>query len=540
MNIPKDDLNNSTVKELGEREIDLRKRWLEFNPEDEAIIERDIDRIVGGNIDELIESMYAHFLSFEETRSFFPNDHVLKHAQHAQKAYFKRFTKGNYNREYVADRLGVGSTHHRIDLDPKWYIGAYNRVLSWFLPQIVEHTDRADGKLTKALSALMKLIFFDMGLAIECYISAKENSIRRHRDSIRELEMERRVTASIVENAPLGIVSMSDDFICLECNDEFVSIVDKATRADVMGQSLFQIAPGLKKSDFEDVLKSGQSCRRTTELLNLPTSGVSDSTYWDWAIWPIKDESGKCTGLVAMFANATDRVLLHQQREDFVATLTHDLKTPVLATNRAVGYLLDGDFGPVSDPQREILNTILQSNSALYGLVQTLLDVYRFDSGVKEFSMKSCNLAAIITQMVTEIMPLAQDKGVTLQARLLADSLEVICDEDEIRRVIQNLIDNSLKFTPSGGTITVSIKQEPDKTTIKVIDTGKGVPEENKPKLFQRFWQAGSTGRYYASTGLGLYLCRRIVEGHHGRIWCDSTLGKGSTFSFELPNKPQE
>jgi len=524
------------VRNLADKEIELRKRWLEFGPSDEAIIKQEIDQLVGGSIDQLIDSMYAHFLSFEETRSFFPNDHVLKHAQHAQKQYFIRFTKGNYDSQYVADRLGVGSVHHRIELDPKWYIGAYNRVLSWFLPKIVNHFKSTPEKLINALSALMKLIFFDMGLAIECYISAKENSIRQHRDAIRELEMERRVTKSIVENAPTGIVSLNEDFVCLECNDEFVNIVSGGDRASVIGKSLFEVAPGLKRSIFEDVLKTGQACRKYTELLRLPVTSV-DNSYWDWAMWPVKDDQSRITGLVAMFANVTDRVLLHQQREDFVATLTHDLKTPVLATNRAVGFLIDGDFGPVSEAQKEILSTILQSNNALYSLVQTLLDVYKFDSGVKEFHMRVCNLAAIVTQMVTEIMPLAQDRGVTLKAILTAEPSEIVCDEDEIRRVIQNLIDNSLKFTPSGGSITVAISQGKDKVTISVSDTGKGVPEENKPKLFQRFWQAGSTGRYYASTGLGLYLCRRIVEGHDGRIWCESTLGQGSTFSFELPTK---
>ena len=153
--------------------------------------------------------------------------------------------------------------------------------------------------------------------------------------------------------------------------------------------------------------------------------------------------------------------------------------------------------------------------------------------------MRPSNMAAIITRVATEIMPLAQEKDVQLKATLPADSKDIVCDEDEIRRVIQNLIDNSLKFTPAGGTITVSMRQDQDKTVVSVADSGKGIPEENKPKLFQRFWQAGSTGRYYASTGLGLSLGRRIMEGHEGRIWCDSTHGQGSTFSFEMSNKIQ-
>lgn len=525
--------------ELSEAEITLRKRWLEIADSDEAIIKDEIDSLTSGNLDDLIEGMYTHFLSFEETRSFFPNDHVLKHAQEAQKSYFARLTKGDYDSNYVKDRLVVGATHHRIGLDPKWYIGAYNRVLSWFLPKIIERYNGDPQATGKAISALMKVVFFDMGLAIDCYISAKEAALMKHRDAIRELETERKVTRSILENAPIGIVSLSEGMEILECNDEFLEIIEDNEQKRVVGKSLFEIAPGLKASLFEKVFKTGQFCRRSADLLNLTRTTGGDNAYWDWATWPVKDDSGKVTGLVAMFANATDRVLLQQQREDFVATLTHDLKTPVSATNRAVRFLLDGDFGPVSEPQKEILDTILQSNTALYSLVQTLLDVYRFDSGAKKFNMRESNMAAIITRVATEIMPLAQEKDVQLKATLPADCKDIVCDEDEIRRVVQNLIDNSLKFTPAGGTITVTMKQDQDKTVVSVADSGKGIPEENKPKLFQRFWQAGSTGRYYASTGLGLYLCRRIVEGHGGRIWCDSTHGQGSTFSFEMSNKIQ-
>lgn len=519
---------------LSDEEIDLRKRWLELGQEDEQLLKDDIDHLVSGQIDQLIESMYSHFLSFEDTKSFFPDQQTLQRAQKAQHQYFERLTKGDYGSQYVHDRLRVGSTHQRIELDPKWYIGAYNRVCSWMFPRLVSAFHSNETKLSKSLLALLKIVFFDMGLAIDSYINAKEEAIKKHRDAIRELETEKRVTKSILEGAPIGIVSVDSDFRCLECNDEFIGIVSGASRADVVGKQLSEFSPHLRKSLFDEVLQKGVPCRWTADLLRLSKT-LTDETYWDWAAWPVKDDSGHVTGFVAMFSNATDGVVLQQQREDFVATLTHDLKTPVSATNRAVRFLLDGDFGEISESQREILETILQSNTALYSLVQTLLDVYKFDSGVKEFLMRQCNLAATITQMVTEVMPIAHSVGVELRAELPADVREIKCDEEELRRVIQNLLDNSLKYTPSGGSILISLEQESGKTTVAVSDTGRGVPEENMPKLFQRFWQAGSTGRYYASTGLGLYLCRRIVEGHGGRIWCVSAPGEGSTFSFELP-----
>jgi signal transduction histidine kinase len=524
--------NSGSAYGLTEAEIIQRKQWLEFGEADEQIITETIDPLLAGQIEDLIEKMYEHFLSFEETRSFFPDEMTLKRAQGAQAKYFTRLTKGNYDSEYVADRLRVGATHHRIELDPKWYLGAYNRIFNWFLPRLSERFSNSPNEYNLAVSALMKLIFLDMGLAIDCYIHEKEASIRRHRDAIMELETERKVTQSILGNAPVGIVNINEQLECVACNDQFVGIVNQIDRSAVMGKSLFEIAPALDRALFEEVLETGVACTRSAELLQFDLSTPGES-YWDWSTWPVKEKT-KITGLVAIFANTTDRVILQQQREDFVATLTHDLKTPVLATNRAIRFLLEGDFGDIAESQREILDTILQSNTALYSLVQTLLDVYQFDSGVKKLQMRHCNLSSIIVQMVAEIMPLAQGKKVELITILPEKSKEVLCDDDEIRRVIQNLIDNSLKFTPSGGTITVSMKQDDNHTIVSVVDTGKGILKEHKAKLFQRFWQAGSTGRYYASTGLGLYLCRRIVESHNGKIWCESTPGEGSTFAFEL------
>ncbi|MBC7998082.1 MAG: PAS domain-containing protein [Leptolyngbya sp.] len=518
---------------LTAEEIVKRKQWLEFESIDPELV-RDIDEIMEESIDELMDSMYQHFLSFEETRSFFPNERIIQYAREAQKQYFLRLAKGAYDDDYVNDRLRVGSTHHRIELDPKWYIGAYNRAVSWLLPKLSERSNDDSVKMIEHSKTLMKLIFFDMGLAIESYISVKEQAIKKHRDAIQELETERRVTKSILESSPIGIVSLDDNFICSECNEEFVETMSASNRINVIGKQLFAVAPRLTKEPFITVMHTGLPCRKTAIPLTLTHEIGLEQTYWDLAVWPVKNLDGITTGLVAMFANVTDRVLLQQQREDFVATLTHDLKTPISAANRAVRLMLEGDFGPLNEEQKEILQTMFQSNTTLFGLVQTLLDVYRFDSGVKEMDLKICNLSNTISQLVTEIMPLAKEKKVELRAILPLTTKSVLIDETEIRRVVQNLIDNSLKFTPTDGTILVVLTEEEGRTIVSVEDSGKGISEENMPKLFQRFWQAGSAGRYYASTGLGLYLSRKIIEGHGGRIWCESEFGKGSAFRFSI------
>ena len=515
-------------------ELRQRKAWLNFGKSDEIVISTEVDELLNSKVDDLVELMNKHTLSFEHTRGFFADQAILNKTKSEQKAYFARLTKGNYDTVYVEERLNIGSSHHRTDLAPDWYIGAYNLTLSLMIPLLVDKLVGDKKKLNDVLLSFLKLILFDLGLAIESYIAAKEQAIRKHRNALNELQTEQRVIKGILENAPLGIVTMDKEFICLECNEEFRRIIGRSTFKDVIGRSLFELVPRLNKKLFTNVLQTGRPLKRSAEKLRLCPDAVHEESYWDCTSWPVKDENGNTTALVAMFASATARVLLQQQREDFVATLTHDLKTPVLATNRAVKFFLDGDFGSITAEQTEVLETILHSNTSLYSLVQTLLEVYRFDSGVKKLSHSQCSVADIISHLITEMMPLAQEREVELKAILPADAANVKCDEEEIRRVIQNLVDNSLKFTTNGGSITVNMQQNNDKTNVSVVDTGRGIPEENKPKLFQRFWQAGSTGRYYASTGLGLYLCRRIIEAHNGRIWCESKEGEGSSFFIEF------
>ena len=530
---------SSQFFEVSPLEIELRKKWLEFESIKDSDLQ-EIDRVLENHVDELMDDMYRHFLNFSETQAFFPNQQILERAKAAQKQYFLRLARGVYDNEYVNDRLLVGHTHHRIELDPKWYFGAYSRAIAWLMPRLLSDSNPSRESQSSVAITLMKLIFFDMGLAIESYIGSKELALLQHRDAIRELETEKRVTKSILESAPIGIVSMDDNFVCLECNEEFAQLISGAETRDVIGKPLFELAPHLSMDPFKTVLQTGTPIQISAQPLNFSKTKTQEVSYWDWAVWPMKVGDGSGNAVVAMYSNATDRVQLQQQREDFVATLTHDLKTPVSATIRAVKLMLEGDFGELNTEQKEILDTILQSNSTLYGLVQTLLDVYRFDSGVKEMDIKECNLAAVITQLVTEIMPLAQERRVQLQAKLPVETHDIQCDQEEIRRVVQNLIDNSLKFTPAGGSVTVLMSQDDSSTTVTVKDTGKGIPPENMSKLFQRFWQAGSSGRYYASTGLGLYLSRKIVEGHGGRIWCESKVGEGSSFAFVLPEYGQK
>lgn len=519
--------------DISDEQIAVRKQWLLIDEETERRVMA-LDPILEKNAEKLMDTMYEHFNAFEHSRAFFPTPEIMARAKKAQANYFLRLSKGDYDRDYVNDRLRVGRTHYRTGLDTRWYMGAYCLVLSELSERICEVYRDDPEEAGRYLTALRRIMFFDMGLAIDTYNEEKERAIRESRDAIRELETESRVTRTILENAPLGIVRMTCDLIVVECNQEFAELAGSTSPDALKGINLFDIAPNLNQSIFQRVLDDGAPYQATGELCYL--GSPPEIRFFDWAVWPTQDSEGAITGLLAIFSNVSDMIKLLQQREDFVATLTHDLKTPILAANRALKLLRDGDFGTIQESQKELIETILQSNDAMYQMVLTLLDVYKYDSGDKKLQLAPTDLVDKLRRMLNELTPLAEARRIELILTAPKNSKLVICDWDELRRVVQNLVDNSLKFTSAGGKIEILIEQDPDTTTVSVIDNGRGISDEDKPKLFQRFWQASSGGRYYASTGLGLYLCHKIIESHDGAIVCESKLGTGSKFFFSIPN----
>ncbi len=226
---------------------------------------------------------------------------------------------------------------------------------------------------------------------------------------------------------------------------------------------------------------------------------------------------------------------LMQQKEDYVAMLTHDLKAPILAANRALKFLLDKEFGELSKAQTDLITNILESNNDMYEMLRTLLEVYKHDGGKKKLLLQSHDLCILLESVATQFKPLAEAKSIVILLGLPAKEVLVDYDQDETRRVLQNLLDNALKFTDSGGTVKIRVDDNQSHVLVAVEDSGSGISEHCQKQLFQRFWQAPANSRIYAGTGLGLYLCRKIIELHGGKIWCESELNKGSVFYFTLP-----
>lgn len=232
-----------------------------------------------------------------------------------------------------------------------------------------------------------------------------------------------------------------------------------------------------------------------------------------------------------------------RQREDFVSRLTHDLRTPLVAADRMLSLFDQETFCKISPEMKQAIAVMIRSNQNLMQMVNTLLEVYRFEAGKKTLNWDDCDLREIAEEVVSELTPLASEKNLTLKIDLhnleqLGDNAGVVLgDRLELRRVLNNLIGNAIKFTDTGGIEirifeTSATTTDKDGVTIEVADTGYGIAPEDQGTIFERFRQ-GRNKR--SGSGLGLHLSRRIVEAHSGTIKVTSELGKGSTFTVQLP-----
>ncbi|HEY9773184.1 MAG TPA: ATP-binding protein [Planktothrix sp.] len=234
---------------------------------------------------------------------------------------------------------------------------------------------------------------------------------------------------------------------------------------------------------------------------------------------------------------AYERMLLREyhQREDFAALLAHDLKTPVSGANRIYDLLTEGWLGPLSPGQSEIIAKLKESNLSLLRMIQNMLEVYNFEQSTRQPRHESIDLLPLLVDCIHHLSETAKRNQVQIKSFVPETIGSLSGDPQAVRRLFQNVLDNAVKFSPTGGTITVTVKTSNTVAVVTIADEGSGIPSHHQAQLFERFWLGGPDTKYTASTGLGLYICKRIVQAHNGTIKCESREGRGSTFIITLP-----
>jgi signal transduction histidine kinase len=223
-------------------------------------------------------------------------------------------------------------------------------------------------------------------------------------------------------------------------------------------------------------------------------------------------------------------------KAEFVSVASHELKTPV---NVLLGYLQllqDGAYGALSDRQREICQTLEAQCVSIGRLVKQLLDVSRFEAGGGKLELRPLPLGDLLKDLETSFRVLALQRSVEFAVLHDRDlPTQVTWDRDRISEVLGNLLSNAFKFTPSGGRVRLQVQATDDAVQMAVQDTGSGIPPEQLPRIFDKFYRADNQPAAADGTGLGLAIAKTIVEAHWGTITVDSMPGEGATFTITLP-----
>ncbi|HBB35711.1 MAG TPA: two-component sensor histidine kinase [Cyanobacteria bacterium UBA8803] len=237
---------------------------------------------------------------------------------------------------------------------------------------------------------------------------------------------------------------------------------------------------------------------------------------------------------------------LASAREDFVSTLTHDLKTPLLGAIEALKSLQQEKYGAVTAAQQKVFSTIVRSHENSLGLIETLLDVYRNDTEGVRLKLAPVELVTLAEEAIATVSELASKRQVDVRLSYRESdyhSLWVNGDGLQLRRVFNNLLTNGINNCPRGGKVEVVFESDSTYQLVKILDNGRGITPDELPRLFERFYQ-GHSDRQSMGSGLGLYLTRQIIEAHGGRIWGenrfssgDTTVGsqRGASFRLRLP-----
>ena len=297
-----------------------------------------------------------------------------------------------------------------------------------------------------------------------------------------------------------------------------------AAAEDLVGD--LEVGQPISALGIDDLVAALDEARKAKDSIVHEVATPSERTLYA-NVSPVHD-----VGWVIVMQDITTLKELDKLRTQWVAAVSHDLKNPIAAVQLSAGLMEKA--GPLNEAQKEILAKMQRGGERLRSLVTDVLDLARLEAG-PALRLGVVNPVEVIAEAISDAETLAADKGLALMTDLPPALPPVRGDAALLGRVMANLLGNAIKYTPSGGQVTVYAQPKDDVVEVKVIDTGRGIPPESLPRIFDRFYRVPGSEEEAEGTGLGLSIVKSIVEKHGGRIWVESEVGQGSTFVFTVP-----
>ena len=356
-------------------------------------------------------------------------------------------------------------------------------------------------------------------------LTATFNSMARQlQATIREAENERNKLDTLFLHMTDGVVAFSREGTVIQKNPAAEDMLGRAILpTDTYGGLFGELAP------LEQILSleqpgGYQEAERTVGSRTL-----------DLLLAPFDQESGQ-GGVMVVIHDVTTQRRNEEMRREFVANVSHELRTPLTNIRSYAETLVDGVGDIPLEMEKNFLGVILNESDRMAHIVQDLLTLSRFDSGRSELKLERFSFSSAVRDIYNAVLMEAQRHGHTLSLDLAPDLPEIVGDRDRVLQVMMNVVSNAIKYTPDGGQIAISAGRNPLRVWMEVADNGIGIPEADRPRVFERFYRVDKArSRESGGTGLGLSIAKEIVDRHEGIIALVDRPGPGTTIRVELP-----
>lgn len=529
---PQDNDDAAAAMGISEQELAQRQAFLQFGPDDAALLQR-LNGALKGAHGPLIDAFYAHLHNFEETQARLTDPALVQRLKHKQEAYFDSITSGEYGLAYAVERLKIGLTHQRIGLKPHWYIGAYGPYLSSLLPEVYQALDHdAEAGLAASL-ALFKAILFDIELAIDAYFHADHEMLR--------------LFAKVFESNIEGVLISDPQARILHANGKVAAITGHPPQS-LLGRPLQQLIPPQEQDRFASLWAEVLAGGDWQGEISLQHQKSQAFPAW-LNISGVKDDNGNTTHFVVEFSDISayrdaqealrqrteELARSNQELERFAYVASHDLQEPLRMVASFTQLLSRRYKGKLDADADEFIGFAVDGATRMQALINDLLAFARVGTHGKPLASTDANSA--LQRALANLRLAIEDSGAQVQCDALPT---VMADITQLTQLLQNLIGNAIKFRGEAvPQIRLSVATEDKEWLFRLQDNGIGIDAEFAERIFVIF-QRLHTKEQYPGTGIGLAICKKIVERHGGRIWVESKPGSGAAFCFTLPKVSSE
>lgn len=508
-------------------EIQSRKDFLEFG-EREAQLLKELGPMLAPLEDTFTEFFYSHLEANPETRAMLGGPEQVARFKHKQREYFEQLLGGDYGPDYIRSRLRVGVTHQRIGLEPRWYLGAYGKYLSWLLPEVMRLVDNDSERFLDYSQAIIKVALFDSELSLSAYFHADHEMLR--------------LLAQVFESNLEAVIITDTKGLMLHVNKSVAMITGFASE-ELIGTSLHsllsELEPELYKTLWTTVADGGQW---EGEILQKRKSGDEYLTWMN--VNAVKDAVGKVTNVIAEFSDITafkhtqealarrteELANSNRELEQFAYVASHDLQEPLRMVASYTQLLARRYKDKLDQDANEFIHFAVDGATRMQALIIDLLSMSRVGTHGKP--IEPCESSVAFERALSNLRLAIDESGAVVTCDAMP---KLTADVSQLTQLFQNLIGNAIKFHGEASpTVHVGVEKKSGEWLFSVRDNGIGIAPDFFDRIFIIFQRLHGKHEY-PGTGIGLSICKKIVDRHGGKIWIESEPGKGTVFYFTLP-----